>query len=143
MGSSAGLSVSINFGPATTDLTNEMIDISSLDMSTFPEFAYRWYIFDSYGQYVNSEIAVISNEDLRQYLVIEDGKVFLRLVTFYNKRSADGRLIGSGVYYWKGYIEERNGIIVDEVNEGGEKIGINQRKTENQVISKKIGFIRE
>jgi hypothetical protein len=144
----AGLSIEVKYG------LGEKGEID--DYSTFPEFAYRWYIFDMNGQYINSEIAVIKNTDLEKYLKIEldaekgTYEAVLRFMSVFNKRSVDGRKLGSGVYYWKGYIEERNGKKFLKINSGGNVAkddNGNQifdfRKTENQVINKKIGLVRE
>lgn len=109
--------------------------------------SFRWFIFDTQGQYVNSQTGVISPAELKDYIVADttgganSGQV--DLVGYFNMRSDKGRKLAAGTYIWKGYIDEQTAqVFTGQVNSAGQRF-YETVTSENQTVFKKFGVIRK
>lgn len=138
-----GVKLHINLRyPSILDLENGKV----LEEKLLP-LSYRWYIFDTQGQFVNSQTGVISPAELKNYIIPDTaggsaaGQV--DLVGYFNMRSDKGRKIATGAYLWKGYIDEQKAsVFTGNVDYAGNK-AYETVTSENQVIKQTFGVVRK
>lgn len=81
------------------------VNLASAVNATFP-VRYRFDIYDQMGQYVSGNQGVISEQDLLRISTNENGNLNTLLDMRILPTDAKGRQLGTGIYIFRGFIEE-------------------------------------